>query len=84
MRFDELCVSRAAAKAILAGGRVSERCPGASCSMSGFSGGSSMERLPTEVAITESMKRFERTPAPWSRDSDGPPTYHAAAGTKEE
>lgn len=36
--------------------------------VAGFFGASSMERLPTEVAITENMQRFKRiTPAPSSR-----------------
>ena len=30
----------------------------------GFFGASSMERLPTEVAITENMKRFKAIPVP--------------------
>jgi predicted TIM-barrel enzyme len=34
--------------------------PGFAAGMADFFGASSMERLPTEVAITESMRRFTR------------------------
>ncbi len=34
--------------------------PGRAAGMAGSIGASSMERLPTEVAITESMRRFTR------------------------
>ncbi len=44
----------------LAGADDIERQPGCAAGMAGFFGASSMEGLPTEVAITESMRRFTR------------------------
>jgi predicted TIM-barrel enzyme len=49
----------------LAGPRCAEaddtwRLPGCAAGTAGVFGASSMERLPTEVAITESMRRFTR------------------------
>jgi predicted TIM-barrel enzyme len=35
---------------------ILERCPG----IHGFYGASSMERLPTELALTETTRRFKR------------------------
>ena len=42
---------------------VLERCPG----VAGFFGASSMERLPTETAMTENMRRFKAIPTGGSR-----------------
>ncbi len=40
---------------------------------SGFFGASSMERLPTEIAMTENMRRFKAIPVRRRRPTSGPP-----------
>jgi predicted TIM-barrel enzyme len=54
------CLVAGAHGRLLAEADDTMRLPGCATGLAGFFGASSMERLPTEVAITDSMRRFTR------------------------